>query len=803
MPVPGKPRRLPPTLLALLLLATTHGLAAPQLRGQAAASRQPSSITLGPQFDGSGVSLPVRGAAPAGFTFRAYHGDLARFGMVPLRCIVTPSTATFPTDRLLTVRVSFAASAATPPDAAASYEFRVSLPQAGGAVDQTVYLPKWFMGGSFTLTLFEAGQPLPGYSAAAGRSGAATFDDWARTARGRFAWIADPGTPPLARIRSAEQLADLRMLLIAVAPDALLEQDIRSDASRLSVVRRLSPAAGLSHFRVQDLPRAWQGYDMAQVWISRWSTIRELRDSAPQVAQALLQHVRCGGTLWLLESPPVQEVAAGLATRLFISEPVVEQPIPGEPGSASPTPRRMLAPQLDPDEPVRFPLPQYDLVFGHSGQRSWGSRNHALPTTTAWDGRVLQQISDDEAEQTTRWLDSFEQDDLRRSDFDVFPLGAGHVVCCHREDSLPGSFSQWQMMAAMSGTGISSVLNRGFDPLAGDSRFWHWTIPGVAQPPVYTFMFLLAGFAILVGPLAYWWLGRMGRTYLMFFVAPLLAAATTIILLTYGVLSDGLGTQARIREVTWVCDDEGRAVRYSRGTYFAGIRPAGGLRFPRQGRLEPYPAGRDGLRSERSGDNRHGQRRIVLEDDALRLSSGYLPARQQCQFVTYEPLHRAGGLTRISGSGMTVRNDFRYELRDVVLRSSDGRYHVTKQIGSGQELSLRPLADAEVAAVLGQLYTADMPIAGSRIVDHGDAQEGRLDMAIQLGADLPHQQAISPQRLASPEGQLEWWLRQRLRVESTLPRGMYVALADVTPQRVATPSAQLVDCVHYVLGGLR
>jgi hypothetical protein len=41
-----------------------------------------------------------------------------------------------------------------------------------------------------------------------------------------------------------------------------------------------------------------------------------------------------------------------------------------------------------------------------------------------------------------------------------------------------------------------------------------------------------------------------------------------------------------------------------------------------------------------------------------------------------------------------------------------------------------------------------------------------------------------------------------LQIDSELPQGMFIAIADVTPDCIAVEGAELVESVHYVLGVL-
>ena len=180
----------------------------------------------------------------------------------------------------------------------------------------------------------------------------------------------------------------------------------------------------------------------------------------------------------------------------------------------------------------------------------------------------------------------------------------------------------------------STTLVRGVEPMLGDSRFLQWMVPGVAQPPVYTFMGLLAAFVILVGPIAYRRTTRSGRGYLMFAIAPVLAILTTVIMFAYGILADGFGTIVRVRQISYSDGSSGDLGERVRSTYFAGIRPGDGLRFPSDAEVYPYPEFDERSWEQAAAGGRRASGRIDIDDEHQVFSKDFLPSRRQRQFVS-------------------------------------------------------------------------------------------------------------------------------------------------------------------------
>jgi hypothetical protein len=400
---------------------------------------------------------------------------------------------------------------------------------------------------------------------------------------------------------------------------------------------------------------------------------------------------------------------------------------------------------------------------------------------------------------------------FKESDLRSVPIGLGSVLCCNRDDSFPGSFEQWQTMLLASGAGTSVVLRRGFDPVMGDSRFWNWTIRGVAQPPIYAFLSLIALFMLLVGPIAYWKLRSIGRSYLMFLVAPLLAMLATAALVVYGLVADGLGTKARVREVTWLCDADGNAARYCRSTYFTGLRPVEGLRFPPEAIVEPYRADTPAAWRQR-GNNEPEQAvgTIRLEPDALRLSSDFFPSRQQRQFVAFQPVEKIGGLRLRLPQGASAPeaeliSELKLDLNDLIVRDAAGEYWSADRIEAGRTLKPIKLTETEAAKKLGEIYARQTLAPPPLMVRATPTTSGISpdDMTAQLVTCYPYRASVPTARAGMPEADIEWWLREHLQTATRLPRESFIALADVTEDCVAAPGSKLVDSIHYVIGALR
>ena len=367
--------------------------------------------------------------------------------------------------------------------------------------------------------------------------------------------------------------------------------------------------------------------------------------------------------------------------------------------------------------------------------------------------------------------------------------------------------SQWNQLRRMvSGDERQSLtVRRGLEPLYGDDRFRRWLIAGVAEPPVYTFIGLLTLFVILVGPVAYRFTVRSGRGYLMFLIAPLAALVTTGTMFAYGIVSDGFGTVARVRQLTWIDGHSGDAGERIRGTYFAGIRPADGLRFPH--RAEVLPSLESSASSSWRGPESERMEMLGtarVDASATRFSSSTLPARQQRQFVAHLP--RSGlGVVRLiadeSGGPPRLASTLAFALRDVIACDPAGTYWAAAELAADGETAVRQLDDRAAGQALAELY------GRFRLTEEpgGRQASGRGRFGGPPQGFAGWSQNMASRIGASPEaenGVFEHYLMKWLQIDSRLAPSTFVAIADVSDDAVAVGSAELVDSVRYVFGSM-
>lgn len=379
-----------------------------------------------------------------------------------------------------------------------------------------------------------------------------------------------------------------------------------------------------------------------------------------------------------------------------------------------------------------------------------------------------------------------------------------------QEPDAPIQILQWASADYLMNWKRHRLLRSGAEPILGSSRFFQWGIPGVAQPPVYTFMGLLGVFVILVGPVAYRKTAKSGRSYLMFAIAPMLAIATTLAMLVYGVIADGFGTQTRVRQITWVDGQTGNGITRTRSTYFAGIRPSAGLSFPANADVTLYPDNQQRSWEARMEDRFDPRGEVIVTDETIRFTQDFLPSRQQRQFVMHQPSSFSGRLTTEelpsdvpgnAASTIGIFNQFDRGITEVLICDSKGNYYFADRIDPKGKAMGNLLEDKEASERLGEMYKRQWLV--SSVVDRRESRGLSLRRSNNETFDLLSEQLNQVDSVAKPtDGVFEFELQMRMQLGSKLPSNSFLCLTALTDDSIAVKEATATESIHFVMGSL-
>jgi hypothetical protein len=392
------------------------------------------------------------------------------------------------------------------------------------------------------------------------------------------------------------------------------DDDVLTAAQKLQLVALLPP---------QELPTEWLNYTCLDLIFISLADARALSRNRPEPWAAMIKHVRAGGNLI------VSGVGDGFATLseldelLAVSVDSDQEPRKATGGAAAAGQWRAL------DE-SRFGSSLASL--GSPGQvvRDYSGNVVTVEEIEAGldgnpdldgDGDVDE---DDEVLRQQR-VDAEKQKEKPLPDSELFrvrSLGWGRVVALAPEELADASGYQWAWALNDLGPDRWRWYRRhGLSCQRSNPTFWDFLIPGVGAAPVRTFLAVITGFMIVIGPVNYFFLSRSRRLYLLLITVPLGSAIIIGSLFGFAVLKDGLGTRARLRSFSQIMPD-GQVTSWSRQSYYAGLAPSSGLVYPRDAAVFPieFDARRDSWK-----------RQLIRWSNVQQFASGYLAARSTAQ----------------------------------------------------------------------------------------------------------------------------------------------------------------------------
>jgi hypothetical protein len=275
--------------------------------------------------------------------------------------------------------------------------------------------------------------------------------------------------------------------------------------------------------------------------------------------------------------------------------------------------------------------------------------------------------------------------------FRVRRRGMGLVVAVGRDEVFPGTASEWAwLLNTLGADRLISSRRMGLSNLNDNDDFWNFLIEGVGLAPVGAFRVMISLFVVVIGPLNFYWLYKTRRLHLLLFIVPCVAAVVTLSLFGWALFADGLGVRTRARSITWIDQHSGRAVCWSRLSYYAGISP-GSLTFSDDTAVFPYY----GYPAEQS------PRRSMewVENDQV-LTRGWIYSRTSTQFITVRSRQSSRGLNLIRPAGggpPQVENALGTTVRKLWMQDDSGQLFKAMDVEPGATAVLAPASDPAAA----------------------------------------------------------------------------------------------------------
>jgi hypothetical protein len=238
-------------------------------------------------------------------------------------------------------------------------------------------------------------------------------------------------------------------------------------------------------------------------------------------------------------------------------------------------------------------------------------------------------------------------------------------LLCAFPDQLPDSPGAWSTFLSSVGQPRFSWVHRhGIAPDFGTEEFYNFMNPNIRGVPVYGFMVLITAFAVLIGPVNYFYLRRKRLLWLLLVTVPATALATSVLLVGYSVAAHGFSIRSRIRSLTVLDQKSHSAVTVARLALFAGVAPARGMQFSPETAVYPVfpPTTAPGAFTVDWAENQS-------------LTSGWLLSRTRTQFLTIRHAEQRARVDVKPGQdgGLAIVNGLPWELEAVLVADASGR----------------------------------------------------------------------------------------------------------------------------------
>jgi hypothetical protein len=402
--------------------------------------------------------------------------------------------------------------------------------------------------------------------------------------------------------------------------------------------------------------------------------------------------------------------------------------------------------------------------------------------------------------------------DGKKPPFAIRPLGLGRVAAMAKAEPLaPRSHDMAWLLNQLESRNWTSYQRHGISFARQNGDFMTFLVEGTGKVPVLSFLVLITLFVIIIGPVNYMLLKHWRRLYVLLVTVPAGAAIVTISLFSYALLSDGLGVRLRARSYTRLDQRDGQSFIWARQSYYAGLAPSGGLRFPTNTAVYPI--------EERPTNRSSGRRReLAWTDDHQQLRSGYISSRQTAQYLVLSggKSERKLVVKGAAGAGAPpkVVNQLGAPIKHLALRDKDGNYYHLEDLAADEEKPLRvptdikkkDLSPAEKYAIalkpFSELYNErrpTMPI-GYQTNEYGGGLLGFSQGGFRGYMYDPYNRNLPTPTFGTSILEREL-LRTATNSSSQLEPGSYVALLEHSPDMpVGYPKTQERGSFHILEG---
>ncbi len=658
------------------------------------------------------------------------------------------------------------------------------LPAGSLSATTTLRVPQYFPWQNYDLEIWEDGRYLKGLSQQ--RTTVTGGQDWAEGLPGVLIVLDKSATPPVvpavppgmtsAMITAAP---DLRTATLAsLLPNPEVQSGMRVATVQGGAATHLDSSIALP---INELPQNWLDYSGLDIVCISLAQAKLMAAEEAARWNALRAWVVAGGNL--LVSGVASDAPQLAELERLLNEPgrKIDEADPAKRGWTKPTPESFKA-------ELRSP-------FGATKLGTASATNGMAAGMPGGPAIAVPAPAPQPQPQTP-------PAPVHDPPFVLRKHGLGLVVAVAADDLFAQQADQW--LGLLNNIGLDRWVwyrRHGVSPQRENRDFWNWPIPGVGLAPVTAFQVLITGFVIAIGPLNYWWLRRRGKLHLLVLVVPLSAAFVTLALFSYALAVDGFGVRVRTRSFTLLDQRTGEASCWARISYYAGLAPAGGLKFPDDvAAIALLP---------QTPDDRYGElrrRTLSWSPGEQDLVNGWIPSRTPTQFLTVRSRRSVAGLhlkKAVAGSPRQIENHLGVGIERLLLADAEGKHYVARTIPLDGAATLEPADLVAESAAFRDLYNQRRPAVpqGFGRAASGFVSANRFRWTSPLNNSLP----AAALQTSLLERELEAAMFHFGQMQGANPTGLkprtYVAIVERSPEvEYGVASSEEEQSLHVVAG---
>lgn len=258
------------------------------------------------------------------------------------------------------------------------------------------------------------------------------------------------------------------------------------------------------------------------------------------------------------------------------------------------------------------------------------------------------------------------------SGISCYRAGAGLIFVAHGTSGLPVSDKSMRTIREIieaTPTFVPGPFSRHFPILS---------IPGVGSLPYYFFVAILVLFAVVIGPVNFALVRKSGKPYMLLLTIPAISIVATLLLVSYGVFSQGIDTKSASVSLTYLDQRFERIDVIENRSLFVGLGTEDGL-LPGPGTAcFPFIVG-----------EQQRNFRIQTSGEFLLTGSFYESREEMQQLYLSERTSRLRCVIERSGSGFQVTNALSCGVNFFLMRDLQGNaFGYSGRIGPGETVEL-------------------------------------------------------------------------------------------------------------------